>query len=72
MFFLASGVAADNYKPRRRSRGWIWFFAILGVLTATAITIEVWYNAQQQLTPERLAEGLIPQRQRRTGQPPAS
>ena len=68
MFFLASGVAADNYKPRRRSRGWIWFFAILGVLTATAITIEVWYNAQQQLTPERLAEA----RQKWSAKGPAS
>jgi hypothetical protein len=56
MFFLAAGVSEENYEPRRRSRAWIWFFVILGILTATAITIEVWYNVQQQLTPERLAE----------------
>jgi hypothetical protein len=56
MFFLAAGVSGDNYKPRRRSRAWVWFFVILGVLTAAAVSIEVWYNLQQQLTPESLAE----------------
>lgn len=39
----------------RRSRRWIWFFAILAVLAAGGVGFEVWFNVQQQLTPERLA-----------------
>lgn len=38
--------------PRRRN--WIWFFALLAVLTVTAISVQVWYNISQQLTPEQL------------------
>jgi hypothetical protein len=40
---------------QRRSRyGWVWFFVILGVLTAGGIGANVWFNLQQQLTPEQL------------------
>ncbi|TMQ35667.1 MAG: hypothetical protein E6K70_00960 [Planctomycetota bacterium] len=53
----ANGNATPSpERPRRSSRGWVWFFIILAVLTVTAITVEVWFNAQQQLTPETLAE----------------
>jgi hypothetical protein len=36
------------------SRGWIWFFVILAVLAAAAVGIQIWYNAGQQLTSEKL------------------
>src|SRR5207245_5533881 len=53
----ANGNATPSpERPRHSSRGWVWFFIILAVLTVTAITVEVWFNAQQQLTPETLAE----------------
>jgi hypothetical protein len=38
-----------------RSRGWIWFFAILVVLTVAATAFLWIYNVRQQLTPEELA-----------------
>jgi hypothetical protein len=43
---------------RRRSRrtGWIWFFAVLAVLAAVAIVIQVWYGNKSQLTREQLAQ----------------
>lgn len=40
----------------RRSRSWIWFFAILAVSSAVAITVPVVYNLHMQLRPEQLAE----------------
>src|SRR5437660_4110363 len=57
MVFPSSVSAANGsaLKPRR-SRGWIWFFVVLGALTVTAIVVQVWFNVQQQLTPEMLAE----------------
>jgi Family of unknown function (DUF6174) len=39
---------------RKRNRGWIWYFAILVVLTVVAITILFVYNQGQQLRPEKL------------------
>lgn len=39
----------------RKSRAWLWFFGLLILLTATVITIEIWYNLRQQLKPEQLA-----------------
>lgn len=42
-------------SPRRRSRAWLGFFAVLTLLAGTAVTLEVWYNLHQQLTPEALA-----------------
>jgi hypothetical protein len=38
----------------QRSRGWVWFFAVLAVLAAAAIGINWAYNARQQLTPQQL------------------
>jgi hypothetical protein len=39
----------------KRNRNWLWFFLILIGLTATAIGLELWYNLNQQLRPQRLA-----------------
>jgi hypothetical protein len=46
---------APSRVPARQGRAWIWFFTILVVLTIAAITIQIWYNSQQQLTAEQLA-----------------
>jgi hypothetical protein len=40
--------------PPARYR-WAWFFVVLGVLTSCGIGANVWYNWQQQLTPEELS-----------------
>ena len=42
-------------SPRRRSRAWVGFFVALTLLAGAAVTLEVWYNVHQQLTPEALA-----------------
>jgi hypothetical protein len=34
----------------------MWFFAVLTILTITAIVLQVWYNKHLELTAERLAE----------------
>ena len=39
---------------RRRSRGWLWFFGILIVLTITSITVQISFNLSQQLTQQKL------------------
>src|SRR5262245_435188 len=44
------GLAA---RPRR-SRGWIWYFVTLLVLSLIATGVIIAYNWSQQLTPERL------------------
>jgi len=41
---------------KRTSKRWLWFFAILVVLTALGAGLELWFNLSQQLKPERLAE----------------
>jgi Family of unknown function (DUF6174) len=38
-----------------RSRNWIWFFAVLGLLAVAAVAINGVYNMRLQLTPEALA-----------------
>jgi hypothetical protein len=40
----------------RRSRRWILFFAVLALLAAAAVALEIWFNLQQQLTPARLEQ----------------
>src|SRR5262249_54022783 len=42
-------------RKRSRRRGWVWFFVILAVLAAIAVTIQIWYGNRSQLTPEQLA-----------------
>src|SRR4029077_9572557 len=49
-------AGANGDARPHRNRGWIWFFVILGCLTIVAITVQVWFNAQQQLTPELLGQ----------------
>jgi hypothetical protein len=39
-----------------RSRAWIWFFVLLGILTVAAVAVQIWYNSRQLLTPTKLAE----------------
>jgi hypothetical protein len=45
----------DAPISRRPNRGWIWFFAVMIVLSIAAAAITWTYNVQQQLTPEQLA-----------------
>jgi len=56
--FLAAAVAQerDDFRRPRGGRGWIWFFAVLTILAVAAIAIQLWFNTQQQLTPQRLAD----------------
>ena len=42
--------------PHRRSRRWIGFFVVLGVLSAIAVVVPLVYNLSIQLRPEQLAE----------------
>lgn len=51
-----SSVPAQGPLPtqRRRSRGWLWFFGILIVLTITSITVQISFNLSQQLTQQKL------------------
>jgi|GEM_PF-1339900 len=51
---FVAGRNSDSRLPQR-NRGWVWFFVILGCLTVAAIVVQVWFNVQQQLTPELLA-----------------
>ncbi len=41
---------------KRRSRIWLWFFAVLAALTAVAAGIEIWFNLSQQLTPQEVED----------------
>jgi hypothetical protein len=38
----------------QRNRGWIWFFVVLGILAAAAVTINMLYSARQRLTMDQL------------------
>ena len=40
----------------RANRGWIWYFAILALLTVAAVITLISFNVQQQLKPEKLVE----------------
>jgi Family of unknown function (DUF6174) len=40
--------------PGPRSRRWVWFFAVLAVLTVAAISVELWYKLAQKLTPDKV------------------
>jgi hypothetical protein len=39
--------------PESRKRDWVWFFAVLFVLGAAAVTIPLYYNLSLQLRPEQ-------------------
>jgi hypothetical protein len=51
---FASHPRGGRSGEARQGRAWIWFFAVLIVLTLTGITVQIWYNARQQLTWEQL------------------
>jgi hypothetical protein len=38
----------------RQNRGWIWYFVVLGLLTAVAVGVLLTFNLQQQLKPEQV------------------
>jgi hypothetical protein len=44
----------SNLKSQK-SKKWVWFFLLLAALAAAGVTVEVWSNLNQQLTPEKLA-----------------
>ena len=44
---------------RRRPKRWVWFFVVLAALSATGISLEIWFNLAQQLKPEQLAEARL-------------
>jgi hypothetical protein len=51
--FRSASVFQESKSTR--SRGWIWFFVALALLTITAISILIWYNPTVPLTPALLA-----------------
>jgi hypothetical protein len=50
-----NAVTPSPRRPVTRSGKWVWFFLLLGTLAAIGVSIEVWSNLQQQLTPEKVA-----------------
>jgi Family of unknown function (DUF6174) len=40
--------------PPRQNRGWIWYFVILGLLTAVAVGVLLTFNLQQQLKADQV------------------
>jgi hypothetical protein len=56
---MSAEVPTGNAKSQiahRKSKRWLWFFAVLVVLTALGAGLDLWFNFAQQLSPERLAE----------------
>ena len=52
---MASEAFTSQIPARRPgNRNWLWYFLILGTLTALAIGILIMFNLRQQLTPEKL------------------
>jgi hypothetical protein len=39
----------------RRPKRWLWFFLFLAVVPVALLSVEIWFNEHQQLTPEKLA-----------------
>ncbi len=44
--------------PSRKNRSWIWFFVVVGLLAAIAVTVLIVYNLGQQLRPEQLEAAM--------------
>jgi hypothetical protein len=55
---------ANQKLSSARSRGWLWFFVVLALLTAAAISVQLWYNPTVPLTPALLAEAETKWKQR--------
>lgn len=51
---LASAYNSDMETPPQKKRTWIWYFAVLAVLTIVATATLAIYNIRQQLKPEQL------------------
>ena len=54
-FNLAIPHPQSSMPPPQKNRRWIWYFAILVVLTVAATGTLIVYNLAQQLKPEQLA-----------------
>jgi len=48
-------VTPSPRRPVTPSRRWVWFFLFLAIVPAALIGVEIWFNLNQQLTPEKLA-----------------
>jgi hypothetical protein len=53
---IRENITSTGTHTPRRSRGWIWFFALLAALGTCAIIIPWAYNLAQQLRPDQLAD----------------
>jgi Family of unknown function (DUF6174) len=51
-----TSTMANQKATSARSRGWLWFFIALALLSATAICVQLWYNPTVPLTPTLLAD----------------
>ncbi len=49
-----NGVAGSPPPPRKKNHAWIWYFALLAVLTVVTAGALVVFNLGQQLKPEQL------------------
>jgi hypothetical protein len=50
----AEKLEPPRSTPPRQSRGWIWYFSVVAVLTVLATGTLIWFNYRQQLKPEQL------------------
>jgi hypothetical protein len=53
---MSASPSLPSSTPPRKNRNWIWYFLVLILLCAAAISTMIIYNLSQQLTPEQLAE----------------
>jgi hypothetical protein len=42
-------------NPVPRPKRWLWFFVFLATVPVALLGVEIWFNLNQQLTPEKLA-----------------
>ena len=42
-------------NPVPRPKRWLWFFVFLATVPVVLLGVEIWFNLNQQLTPEKLA-----------------
>jgi len=47
-------ASLSDPRPVRKSRRWVWFFVLLGLLGCVAVVVPILYNLSQQLQPEQL------------------
>jgi hypothetical protein len=51
-----SNDTQNSKLKTQNSNRWVWFFLVLGTLVVAGVSIEIWSNEKQQLTPEKLAQ----------------